>query len=193
MTGTWDRAALAACRESAGEAQRVRWRHYRSIWAFVEQRRCRRAALLRHFGDPTAPFTEPGVPCCDVCDPSIVPAAPPAPAARERSARAGRAAGGAPCGRRRSGERGWGSRRRVRRRDHAVVEAADPAVGRTRAVEILRGGRSKVIEKYSYDGLPPYGTYAHLRSDEVLERVDALLADGTLRSTGGRFPKLAAA
>ena len=74
-----------------------------------------------------------------------------------------------------------------------MVDAAEPAVGRTRAVEILRGGRSKVIEKYSYDGLPPYGTFAHLRRDEVLARVDALLDAGTLRSTGGRFPKLEAA
>ena len=39
-----------------------------------------------------------------------------------------------------------------------VVAAAEP-VGRTRAVEILRGGRSKVDPKYAYDGLPGYGTY----------------------------------
>ena len=71
-----------------------------------------------------------------------------------------------------------------------VVAAAEPGVGRTRAVEVLRGGRSKVIAKYSYDGLPGYGTYGHLRADAVLERVDALLQAGTLRSTGGRFPKL---
>ncbi len=75
----------------------------------------------------------------------------------------------------------------------AVVGNAEPAVGRTRAVEILRGGRSKVIQQHSYDGLPPYGTYSHLRADEVLSRVDELLATGTLRSTGGRFPKLEAA
>ena len=71
-----------------------------------------------------------------------------------------------------------------------MVAAAQPGVGRTRAVEVLRGGRSKVIAKYSYDGLPGYGTYGHLRADAVLERVDALLQAGTLRSTGGRFPKL---
>ena len=74
-----------------------------------------------------------------------------------------------------------------------VVSDAQPPVGRTRAVEILRGGRSKVIAQHSYDGLPLYGAFAHLRSDEVLGRVDELLAAGTLRSTGGRFPKLRAA
>ena len=71
-----------------------------------------------------------------------------------------------------------------------VVAAAQPEVGRTRAVEVLRGGRSKVIQKYAYDGLPGYGTFGHLSAPTVLERVDALLNAGTLRSTGGRFPKL---
>jgi ATP-dependent DNA helicase RecQ len=71
-----------------------------------------------------------------------------------------------------------------------VVASAQPEVGRTRAVEILRGGRSRVVVKYSYDGLPHYGAWSHLHTSTVLERVDALLAAGTLRSTGGRFPKL---
>jgi ATP-dependent DNA helicase RecQ len=60
-------------------------------------------------------------------------------------------------------------------------------------VEILRGGRSRVIQENSYDGLPAYGTFSHLTKDEVLGRVDGLLDAGTLRSTGGRFPKLAPA
>jgi ATP-dependent DNA helicase RecQ len=70
------------------------------------------------------------------------------------------------------------------------VGAASPPVGRTRAVEILRGGRSKVVAQYAYDRLAGYGTFAHMRSAEVLARVDQLLENGTLRSTGGRFPKL---
>ena len=74
-----------------------------------------------------------------------------------------------------------------------VVVSAAPPVGRTRAVEILRGGRSKVIAQYAYDRLAGYGAFPHLRSSEVLGRVDQLLEAGTLRSTGGRFPKLRAA
>jgi ATP-dependent DNA helicase RecQ len=80
--------------------------------------------------------------------------------------------------------------------DQAIIEvvvSARPAVGRTRAVEILRGGRSKVIAAHAYDGLPGYGAFAHLGSADVLGRVDQLLTAGTLRSTGGRFPKLRAA
>jgi ATP-dependent DNA helicase RecQ len=73
-----------------------------------------------------------------------------------------------------------------------VVAAAHPGVGRTRAVEILRGGRSKAIEKHSYDGLPNYGAYRELRPEDVLAAVDALVDAGRLRSSGGRFPKLEA-
>jgi ATP-dependent DNA helicase RecQ len=74
-----------------------------------------------------------------------------------------------------------------------VVASAAPPVGRTRAVEILRGGCSKVIVQNAYDRLAAYGSFAHLGSSEVLGRVDELIAAGTLRSTGGKFPKLRAA
>jgi len=124
-----------------------------------------------------------------------------APAAREAARRSG-----APSQR---GAPGAPSRRGAPRRDThpltadlpaalddailEVVHAARPPVGRTRAVEILRGGRSKVIAEHAYDDLAPYGAFAHLRSAHVLGRVDELLDAGTLRSTGGRFPKLRAA
>ncbi len=169
----FDGRALAACRTSAGDAERARWRQYRAVWAFVESDACRRSAILRHFGDPTAPA--PSGPCCDVCDPAVLPAAP-APARRA----AANGNGGAPAG----------------DLDTAildVVTSASPSVGRTRAVEILRGGRSRVIQEHSYDGLPAYGTFSDLTREEVLGRVDGLLATGSLRSTGGRFPKLARA
>ena len=74
-----------------------------------------------------------------------------------------------------------------------VVRAARPGVGRTRVVEILRGGRSKVLLRNSWDGLPGYGSFDHLTSKEVLDRVDEMLAQGTLHSTGGAYPMLRAA
>ena len=77
--------------------------------------------------------------------------------------------------------------------DRAIVEvvvSARPSVGRTRAVEILRGGRSKVVTQNGYDSLELYGAFAHLSSAQTLERVDQLIDRGVLRSTGGRFPKL---
>jgi ATP-dependent DNA helicase RecQ len=162
----FDRRALAICRTAAAEAERARWREYRSIWRFVEQAHCRRGAILQHFGDPAQPA--PSVPCCDVCDPAAVPAAPDPPRAVAQ-----------PLG------------DNLDEAIFGVVETASPAVGRTRTVEILRGGRSRVIRDNAYDGLPGYGAFGHLSRDEVLSRVDALLAEGHLRSTGGRFPKLA--
>ncbi|MGI8903359.1 MAG: RecQ family ATP-dependent DNA helicase, partial [Solirubrobacteraceae bacterium] len=75
LTGTWDGRALALCRESAREAERVRWNQYRAVWQYVERRQCRRTALLRHFGDSSEPT--PSVACCDVCDDSVAPPALP--------------------------------------------------------------------------------------------------------------------
>ena len=175
LVGPWDGRAQALCRSSAQEGTRVRWRQYRSVWAWVEGTGCRREGILRHFGDRAAPA--PAGPCCDVCDPELAPAPPPPPqrrAAARPAQLAHRPVDGDAL-------------------DEAildVVAGAEPEVGRTRAVEILRGGRSKVVVKYSYDGLPQYGAWSHLTAPTVLARVDALLAAGTLRSTGGRFPKL---
>ena len=169
LEAPFDGRARAACRTSAGEGQKARWKQYRSVWAFVEGDECRRAALLRHFGDPTPPRTDPGVPCCDVCDGSWIPTAGAAGGKPRR--------GGAPPG-------------NLDEAIFSVVADAEPPVGRTRTVEVLRGSRSKVVQKNGYDGLPAYGTFDHLTSGEVLARVDELVTAGRLRSTGGAFPKL---
>ena len=171
ITGGFDRRAAALCMGSAREAERVRWAQYRAVWEYVEGTRCRREALLAHFGDRSR--GAPSVECCDVCAPSLVPAPPVAVGVGVTPAGAG------------AGDLDSAITR--------VVSTARPAVGRTRAVEILRGGRSKIVVQNAYDGLPDYGAFAHLRSEDVLGRVDELLAAGTLRSSGGRFPKLRAA
>jgi ATP-dependent DNA helicase RecQ len=193
LEAPFDARARAACRASAGEAMRARWRQYRSIWAFVEGGACRRATILRHFGDRAAP--DPSVPCCDVCAPEIVPAAPvgglvagadgagaggASAADGTGGARAGSAGGAVPAGRQGALDAAI----------LAVVSAAAPAVGRTRTVEILRGGRSQAIRRHAYDGLPLYGAFGDLPAGEVLARVDALLAAGRLLSTRGPYPKL---
>jgi RecQ family ATP-dependent DNA helicase len=157
-------------------AKRNRWRQYREVWGFVEGGGCRRAAILHHFGD-LAPPRSAGR-CCDRCDgslPDIAEALARRPARRDRgTGAAGPAAAGS-----------------VDAAILTVVDEASPAVGRTRAVEILRGGRSKTVARYRYDELPGYGTFAEWRADELLREVDALIESGRLRSTGGRFPKLA--
>jgi len=154
------------------EAKNHRWRQYREVWEFVEGDACRRRQILRHFGDRVEP--EAVGRCCDVCD-------GPLPLATRHS------------GGRMSGERrvASGDRQTVEQAILTVVREAEPSVGRTRAVEILRGGRSKVVRKYSYDALPGYGDFDDWRADDLLREVDALIDGGMLRSTGGRFPKLA--
>ncbi len=148
------------------EAKSHRWRQYREVWGYVEGERCRREAIQRHFGDRGEAIADGR--CCDVCDGALDVARP-------------RAAVAAPVG---SGEAGDIDGAIV-----TVVETASPPVGRTRTVEILRGGRSKVVLKYGYDELPGYGAFGEWRSEEVLERVDGLIASGRLRSTGGKFPE----
>jgi ATP-dependent DNA helicase RecQ len=175
VVGEWDARARSLARVSAQEGTKARWRQYRAVWAWVEGNTCRRAGVLGHFGDQAPPSPLEGVPCCDVCDPGCRPELP-VPAARS--------------GGRQLTARPQGSVDGLDDAILAVVSTAEPSVGRTRCVEILRGGRSKVVKEHAYDGLAEYGTFAHLHGDDVLGRVDELLTAGTLRSTGGRFPKL---
>jgi RecQ family ATP-dependent DNA helicase len=154
------------------EAKNHRWRQYREVWGFVEDDRCRRAAILRHFGDRAEPRAEAR--CCDVCDRPLAAASAAPTRGRAQTAATGSGAG---------------------RSDLAdailtVVAEAEPAVGRTRVVEILRGGRSKAVVKYSYDALPGYGDFHDWRAEELLAEVDGLIGVGRLASTGGRYPKL---
>jgi ATP-dependent DNA helicase RecQ len=175
LAAPFDGRARALCRSLAHEARRARWRQYRSVWAFAEGDTCRREAILRHFGDRSAPVVDDGVSCCDVCDASLRDELLTSIASR-------------------SGARGPRTVILDGDLDAAileVVDSAEPSVGRTRTVEILRGGRSRVIRDNAYDGLPGYGAFAHLSADEVLGHVDGMIAAGRLRSTGGRFPKLA--
>jgi len=149
------------------EAKSHRWRQYREVWGFVEGDGCRRRAILSHFGDRSEP-TAVGR-CCDVCDGPLELVS--AEATRRPSA-------------------GTAETRDLHEAIVAVVERADPPVGRTKTVEILRGGRAKALLKYAYDSLPGYGDFADWRADDVMASVDALIESGRLRKTGGRYPTL---
>ena len=161
LAGPFDRRAAALCRSSMEEAARARWRQYRDIWAYVELHGCRRRAILRHFGDGSEPVATGA--CCDVCEPALVPAAPPPDP--ETAARL----------------------------DDAIISVARtarPAVGRTTCAEIVHGARTRKIERNSYDGLRGYGSSAHLRRADILARVDELIEEGRLCSSGGPYPVL---
>jgi ATP-dependent DNA helicase RecQ len=139
----------------------VRWRQYREVWAYVEEEGCRRARILSHFGDPAPPG--PSDSCCDVCHPGLVPAVPaPAPEV-------------------------------IADLDSAIISVArgaQPAVGRTTCAEILHGSQNQKIKRNSYDGLPGYASSTNMRRADILARVDELIADGRLETTGGPYPVL---
>jgi ATP-dependent DNA helicase RecQ len=161
VTGRFDGRAAALCRTSIEEGARARWRQYREIWAYVEESACRRAAILRHFGDPAQPEASPG--CCDVCDPALALSAPPPDPVE------------------------------IGDLDDAILAVAGgarPSVGRTTCAEILHGSRSKKIQRNSYDGLPAYGVSSHMRRADILARVDELIEQGRLETTGGPYPVL---
>ena len=160
----FDSRAATACRSSVEDAARARWRQYREIWAYVENPECRRRTILHHFGDRADPVRRPdGVPCCDVCTPGLVPELPPLPPEV------------------------------VADLDDAiasVARGARPSVGRTTCVEILHGARTKKIERNSYDGLPAYGASSHMRRADILARVDELISQGVVETSGGAYPVL---
>jgi ATP-dependent DNA helicase RecQ len=179
---------------AAGEARSARWAQYRGIWAFVEGDACRRLTIQRHFGDRSTPHVAPGIACCDVCDPGALPAVPSAPVREGREPAGGAARTGGPPRARAASATNASGESPGPELDRAIVElvvSARPSLGRTRAVEVLRGGRSKVVVANGYDALELYGAFAHLSNAETLARVDQLIERGVLRSTGGRFPKLA--
>jgi ATP-dependent DNA helicase RecQ len=161
VRGRFDGRAAALCRTSIEEAARARWRQYREVWAYVEASSCRRAAILRHFGDSTAPAGPHD--CCDVCDPALV-VAPPVPDPVE------------------IGD--------LDDAILSVATGARPAVGRTTCAEILHGSRSKKIQRNSYDGLPAYGSASHMRRADILARVDQLIEQGRLETSDGPYPVL---
>ena len=136
---------------------------------YVEGERCRRVAILRHFGDRGAP--RPTGACCDVCAPRWCPS----PRRRRIARRPAQRRRGAPAPRPRPPRRRESSTRRRAR--------ADPEFGRTRAVEILRGGH-RSCSSSTDDGLARRRRVRRSdRRPESLARVDGLLEAGRLRST----------
>jgi ATP-dependent DNA helicase RecQ len=161
VLGRFDRRAAALCRSSIEEGARARWRQYREIWAYVERDRCRREAILQHFGDRSP--AGGGESCCDACNPALAPTPPPV------------------------------DPREIENLDDAifsVARTARPAVGRTTCAEIIHGARSKKLARNSYDGLPAYGTLSRMRRADILARVDELIDEGRLQTTGGAYPVL---
>ena len=180
VTGAWDGRALALCRSAAQEGTRARWRQYRAVWAWVEERRCRREGILRHFGDTSAPA--PDGPCCDVCDPGLLPAPPPVR----------RAGGVQPPARAPPGGRGRRRRRWTRpssrswrspaRRSAAPAPSRCCAAVAPRSCSSTAGTGSRTTARSATSAAPRCSS-AWMRCSHA----------GTITSSGGRYPVLEAA
>jgi ATP-dependent DNA helicase RecQ len=72
----------------------------------------------------------------------------------------------------------------------SIARGARPSVGRTTCAEILHGARTKKIERNSYDGLAAYGTSSKMRRTDILARVDELISQGVVETSGGPYPVL---
>ena len=164
------RARRAAARRRARRSARA-GRQYRSVWAFVEGDECRRATILRHFGDPAE--------------------------RPRRRAVLRRLRPDAGCRPRRRGPRGGAARRRAARRPRRgdrrrSCETADPAVGRTRdGRDPARRPLARSCARTPTTACRPTGPSTTSTQDQVLGRVDELIDAGRLRSTGGALPEAA--
>ena len=147
---TWDGRALALCRTAAQEGTRRAGASTARCGPGSRATRCRRAGILRHFGDRRR--RRRPAPCCDVCDPALRarrcrPVARRRGAARAQLAQRPRAAGDAAA------------------LDEAIVEvvaAAGPrSAARARSRSCAAAARRCSL-KHAYDGLPHYGTFGHL-------------------------------
>ena len=164
IVAPYERLVAAHCRRSVEEGARARWRQYREIWAYVESDKCRRTAILHHFGDRVERNEDSSpAPCCDVCTTGLIPQLAPMP------------------------------QHEVASLDDAIVSVArlaKPAIGRTTCAAIVHGGRSQKIERNSYDGLPGYAAAAHMRRADILARVDSLIEAGAIEVSAGIRPTL---
>jgi ATP-dependent DNA helicase RecQ len=70
---------------------------------------------------------------------------------------------------------------------HAVEETRG-AVGRTRLTQILRGGRGRDLLAAGHHRLDSHAELAHRTEAHVLGLIDALIDEGVLEKTGGRYP-----
>ena len=164
----FDRRAAVACRASVEDGARSRWRQYREIWAYVEER-------------TTA---APGRSCATSATARIRPSAQRAPPAATSATKAWRRS----CRRPRWRPSPISTTRSCRWRARRGPRWGAPRAPRSSTARAPR--RSSATPTTA---CPAYGTSSQMRRADILARVDELIEAGVISTSGGPYPVLQAA
>lgn len=166
-------------RRRKAEENRLQW-----MINYAQGLECRRKVILDYFGQR---LTEP---CsgCDTCDGRNNPEAEMAKVA----ARSRQLAGELPEGHEPGNHKFPTDEklRHVHKRILDLVVALRMNVGRSTAAQILTGSRNKRFKEKGYTELEEYGSLTGKTQDSILEHVDALISEDSLKVTKGMYPVL---
>jgi ATP-dependent DNA helicase RecQ len=154
---------LSASENTSSALEKRREAALAAVEQYATSVRCRHQALVAHF---TAGEEHPACGRCDVCvDPDAVtewvePAAPEIEALDENALSMVLAA----------------------------VDRLTRPVGKTNLAKALRGGRAKSLSRGGLLTMPEYGSLAHYTEASIVGAIDNLIADGSLKRTGRKYP-----
>jgi ATP-dependent DNA helicase RecQ len=152
-----------------------------AVVEYAESNHCRRAIILRYFGDPDASRV---VECCDNC-PTLHQAPQAAAPARSTAVKPGAPAPPSPAdlAHLTSGER-------------AALIVLDciattrVKVGRAKLAQILHGSRAREILLYHHNRNPHYAKLAAVQQGEIETLIGQLVERGLIKAIGGEYPVL---
>lgn len=160
MQPTFSSVLFGRIAQDLHKQRRERLRRLDEMTAYCKTSECRRRTILEYFGDHEEPQTD-GF-CCDNCD---RPQSVKASSVRPELSRIAMPA-------------------HINGTDiYAVLEGLDalrPSVGKARLNQLLRGARSKDVERFAAEHHPLYGALALGSREQVNTFVDELIAQGFL-------------
>jgi ATP-dependent DNA helicase RecQ len=163
---TWNPERVQRALRGAHALHRHKEIALKKIVHYAETDRCRRQAVLDHFGDPAPPVAER---CCDTCVSAEDIAAAPAP-------------GEVPV----FDSLPMASRIAIGLLD--AVRRLPFAAGRLTLVKLLAGSKAQGMDRPVYTGSPYFGRLGFLSQEDIDALYKQLIAAGYLKITGGDRP-----
>jgi len=159
----WKINDIQAVTKRLQQHQQHRKMQLQSMIDYAESNLCRRAILLKHFGDPSPAEVEV---CCDNCTPR--------PGLQLPSKIPGQLS----------------EMERVPLVLLDIVRRLKPSLGREKVIQILKGSRAKEILQFEYDKNLYYGRLAAFTHDDLKDMLDQLLDGNYIKLVGGEYPVL---